>query len=173
MDRRVVITGMGAISCVGNNVTEFWNAVVNGECGIDTVDQDHMDITRYKTKIAGQVKDFDITAYMHTKEARRLAPFSQFAIAAADEAVENAGLERDLSNVNQERVGVVVSSGIGGIQTIEEQHKVLLERGPEKVTPFLVPMMIADLEIVSPFFFLYSPFSITSTTCAIFLCYIL
>ena len=143
MDRRVVITGLGAVSCVGNNVADFWDAIVNGKCGITTVDR--FDITPYRTHVAGQVKDFDISKYMPVKEARRLAPFSQFAIAAADEAVESAGLERDLSNVNPERVGVIVSSGIGGIQTIEAQHKVILERGPEKVSPFLVPMMIADL----------------------------
>ena len=143
MDRRVVITGMGAISCVGNNVADFWDAVVNGKTGISTVD--HFDVTHYKTKIAGQVKDFDISKYIPMKEARRLAPFSQFAIAAADEAIEHAGLEKDLSNVNPARVGVLVSSGIGGIQAIEAQHNVLLNRGPEKVSPFLVPMMIADL----------------------------
>ncbi len=143
MDRRVVITGIGAVSCVGNNVADFWDAVVNGKCGISTVDR--FDVTSYRTQVAGQIKDFDITKYMSAKEARRLAPFSQFAIAAADEAVESAGLERDLSNVNPERVGVIVSSGIGGIQAIEEQHKILLERGPDKVSPFLVPMMISDL----------------------------
>ncbi len=143
MDRRVVITGMGAISCVGNNVGDFWDAVVNGKTGISTVD--HFDVTHYKTKIAGQVKNFDIGKYIPVKEARRLAPFSQFAIAAADEALDHAGLEHDLSNVNPARVGVIVSSGIGGIQAIESQHSVLLNRGPEKVSPFLVPMMIADL----------------------------
>ncbi len=143
MDRRVVITGIGAVSCVGNNIDEFWDSVVNGKCGIVTVDR--FDVEPYRTHVAGQIKDFDISKYMTVKEARRLAPFCKYAIAAADEAVENAGLEKDLSNVNPERVGVIVSSGIGGIQTIEEQHSVLLNRGPDKVSPFLVPMMIADL----------------------------
>ena len=143
MDRRVVITGIGAISCVGNNVNDFWNAVINGKCGISTVDR--FDVTPFRTHVAGQIKDFDITKYMSVKEARRLAPFCQYAIAAADEAIEAAGLERDLSNVNPERVGVVVSSGIGGIQAIEDQHKILLEKGPNKISPFLVPMMISDL----------------------------
>jgi 3-oxoacyl-[acyl-carrier-protein] synthase II len=143
MDRRVVITGIGAVSCVGNNITDFWDAVVNGKCGIGTVDR--FDVTPYRTHVAGQIKNFDITKYMSPKEARRLAPFCQYAIAAADEAVDSAGLERDLSNVNPEKVGVIVSSGIGGIQAIEDQHKVLLNRGPDKVSPFLVPMMIADL----------------------------
>ena len=143
MDRRVVITGIGAVSCVGNNITDFWDAVVNGNCGIGTVDR--FDVTPYRTHVAGQIKNFDITNYMSAKEARRLAPFCQYAVAAADEAVDSAGLERDLSNVNPEKVGVIVSSGIGGIQAIEDQHKVLLNRGPDKVSPFLVPMMIADL----------------------------
>ena len=143
MDRRVVITGIGAVSCVGNNINEFWDSVVNGKCGIVKVDR--FDVEPYRTHVAGQIKDFDITKYMPAKDARRLAPFCKYAIAAADEAVENAGLEKDLSNVNPERVGVIVSSGIGGIQIIEEQHSVLLDKGPDKVTPFLVPMMIADL----------------------------
>ena len=143
MDRRVVITGIGAVSCVGNNISDFWDAVVNGKCGIDTVD--YFDPTPYRTKVAGQIKNFDIEKYMSVKEARRLDPFCQFAIAAADEAMESAGLPHDLSSFNPEKIGVVVSSGIGGIQTIEKQYKVLLERGPDKVSPFLVPMMIADL----------------------------
>jgi 3-oxoacyl-[acyl-carrier-protein] synthase II len=142
MDRRVVVTGMGVISCVGNNVPDFWNAVVNGECGIVKVDR--FDVTPYRTHVAGQVKDFDISKYMPVKEARRLDPFCQFAIAAADEAMESAGLQT-LEGVNKEKVGVVVSSGIGGIQTIEKQHQILLNSGPRKISPFLVPMMIADL----------------------------
>ena len=143
MDRRVVITGLGAVSCVGNNVTDFWDAVVNGKCGIGVVDR--FDVEPYRTHVAGQIKDFDISKYVPAKEARRLAPFCKYAIAAADEAVESAGLERDLSNVNPEKVGVIVSSGIGGIQVIEEQHKLMLEKGPGRTSPFLVPMMIADL----------------------------
>ena len=142
MDRRVVVTGMGVISCVGNNIPDFWNAVVNGECGIAKVDK--FDVSAYRTQIAGQVKDFDISKYMPVKEARRVDPFCQFAIAASDEAMENAGL-KTLDGINREKVGVVVSSGIGGIQTIEKQHQLLLKAGPRKISPFLVPMMIADL----------------------------
>jgi 3-oxoacyl-[acyl-carrier-protein] synthase II len=143
MDRRVVVTGMGLLSCVGNNVPDFWDAVVEGKCGLDKVTR--FDASAYRTQIAGEIKDFDISKYMPVKEARRLDPFCQYAIAAADEAMESAGLSKNLDGVNKERVGVVVSSGIGGIQTIEKQHAILLKAGPGRISPFLVPMMIADL----------------------------
>jgi len=143
MNRRVVVTGMGALSCVGNNVPDLWDAVVNGRSGIDKVDI--FDPSDYKTQIAGEIKGFDITAHVPAKDARKLSSFSQFAIGAADQAMESAGISHALDGINPEMVGVIVSSGIGGICTIEEQHKKLLDRGPSKVSPFLVPMMIADL----------------------------
>ncbi|HBM17495.1 MAG TPA: beta-ketoacyl-[acyl-carrier-protein] synthase II [Lentisphaeria bacterium] len=143
MERRIVITGMGVISSVGNNVNEFWDSIVSGKSGIDLVT--HFDTTEFKTKMAGQVKNFDIEKYMSLKDARRLDRFCQFAIAAADEAMECAGLPKDLSTVNPERVGVNVSSGIGGLQTLEEQAATLREKGPKRVSPFLIPMMIIDL----------------------------
>ena len=143
MERRVVVTGIGTVNCGGNNVGDFWDSVVNGKCGIMKVDR--FDVTDYRTKVAGQVKDFDISKYMSIKEARRLDMYCHYAIAATDEAMECAGLAQGLESVDKERVGVVVSSGIGGIQTIEKQYQILLNSGPGKISPFLVPMMIADL----------------------------
>ena len=144
MDRRVVVTGIGVVSCVGNNIAEYWDSLINGKSGIDRVT--YFDPTAYRTQIAGQVKGFSIEKYMPLKEARRLDPFCQFAIGAADEAMESAGLPKDISSImNPERVGVLVSSGIGGIQTLEAQTHLLKEKGPDRITPFLIPMMIADM----------------------------
>ena len=144
MDRRVVITGMGVISCVGNNIAEYWDSLINGKSGIDRVT--YFDPTGYRTQIAGQVKGFNIEKYMPLKEARRLDPFCQFAVGAADEAMESAGLPKDISSViNPERVGVLIGSGIGGIQSLEAQTHLLKEKGPDRISPFLIPMMIADL----------------------------
>ena len=143
--KRVVITGTGAISSVGNSVPEFWDAVVAGKCGIGPITR--FDASEYRTRIAGEVKNFDVSKYMPFKEAKRLDLFCQYAIAATAEALENAGLPQDLreSNLDLSRIGVLVSSGIGGLMTLSEQHQTLLERGPGKVSPFLIPMMIGDL----------------------------
>ena len=144
-DRRVVVTGSGALSCVGNSVKELWDSLINGRCGIDKVTR--FDASEYRTQIAGEVKNFDVSRYVSVKEAKRLDLFCQYAIAACDEAMDEAGLPHDLANspFDSTRVGVLVSSGIGGLATISEQAKVLFERGPNKVSPFLIPMMIGDL----------------------------
>ncbi len=143
--RRVVVTGTGIISCVGNNSVDFWSALLNGRCGIGKVT--HFNAGEFRTQIAGEVKDFDITRYMNPKEAKRLDPFCQFAIAATDEALQNAGLPANFNDgpIDPTRVGVLVSSGIGGLQTMSEQDRILAERGPSKVSPLLIPMMIGDL----------------------------
>ena len=143
MNRRVVVTGMGAVTCVGNDVATFWDALVNGRSGIGAITA--FDATRFRTRIAGEVKGFDITKYMPTKEARRLDLFCQFAIAAADEAMADAGIPQDLSGFDTEKIGVLVGSGIGGIKTLEEQCNVLNTKGPERSSPLLVPMMIVDM----------------------------
>ena len=143
MNKRVVITGTGAVTCVGNNVNEFWASVVNGRCGITKVKT--FDTSEFRTQIGGHVKDFDISEYMSIKEARRLDRFCQFAIAAGDEALTSAGITNDLDGFNPKRVGVLVSSGIGGISTIEAQDAVLNQKGPGKVSPFFVPMMLINL----------------------------
>ncbi len=144
-NRRVVVTGFGVVTCVGNNVSEFWDSLVNGKCGLGKVTR--YDASEYRTQIAGEVKGFDVSKYMSIKEAKRLDLFCQYAIAAADEAMEMAGLPKELrgSSIDSDRVGVSVSSGIGGLATMSEQADLLRERGPGKISPLLIPMMIGDL----------------------------
>ena len=144
--RRVAITGIGAISCVGNDVQSLWDAVVNGKCGLGKVER--FDLSAYRTQIAGEVKNFDPTLYMSEKEARRLDDFALYAIAASDEAMKSAGLPLDLRDgavINPDRIGVCIGSGIGGMRTLEKQCETLLTKGPGRVSPFLIPMMIADM----------------------------
>lgn len=141
MSRRVVITGMGAITPVGNDVETFWNSIKNGKCGIDKITL--FDTTDFKAKLAAEVKDFNPEDYVDKKEARRMDRFCHFAMAASKEAVEDSGLNFD--EVNAERVGVILGSGIGGIGTIEEQVKKLNEKGPNRVSPMLIPMIISNM----------------------------
>ena len=144
-DRRVVITGTGIISCVGKSVDEFWDSISNGRSGISTITR--FDVSEYRTRIAGEIKDFDITKYIPFKEAKRLDLFCQYAIAAADEAMAQAGLGKDVAEcgIAPARVGVIASSGIGGLGTITQQQTVLDSRGPGRVSPLVIPMMIGDL----------------------------
>lgn len=144
--RRVVVTGIGAVSCLGHSVEETWNALIQGKCGIGPVTK--FDPAAFRTRIAGEVKNFDATKYMTEKEARRLDDFCLYAIAAADEAMNDAGLGTGLldgSVVDPNRIGVCVGSGIGGIRTMETQCRTLIERGPSRISPFLIPMMIIDM----------------------------
>ncbi len=144
--RRVVVTGIGAVSCLGHSVEETWKALIEGKCGIGPVTR--FDTSAYRTHIAGEVRNFDPTKYMSEKEARRLDDFCLYAIAAGDEALKDAGLGIKLdecAGVDPNRVGVCVGSGIGGMRTMEEQCKVLIERGPSRISPFLIPMMIIDM----------------------------
>lgn len=138
---RVVITGMGVVSPLGNDVEQFWNRLVRGESGISPIDT--FDTTRHKTKIAGLVRNFDPEALFGRKEARRMDRFCQFGLAAATQALTDSGL--NLDTIDLERVAVYVGSGIGGIQSLLEQETVLQNRGPERVSPTLVPMMIANM----------------------------
>lgn len=144
-ERRVVITGTGIVSCVGNNVADFWDAVVTGKCGLGPVTR--FDASEYRTQIAGEVKNLDITQFMSAKDAKRLDLFCQYGIAATAEALSSAGLPQDLreSGLDTARIGVLVSSGIGGLQTMSDQHAILMERGPNKISPLMIPMMISDL----------------------------
>ncbi|WP_188455319.1 beta-ketoacyl-ACP synthase II [Virgibacillus oceani] len=139
--RRVVVTGLGAVSPLGNDVQSTWSNIVAGNSGIDFVTKVNKD--DYPAKVAAEVKDFDPTNYMDKKDARKMDPFTQYAVAAAKMAVEDANLtiNEDIAN----RVGVWIGSGIGGMQTWEDQHTKLLEKGPRKVSPFFVPMMIPDM----------------------------
>jgi 3-oxoacyl-[acyl-carrier-protein] synthase II len=140
MSKRVVVTGMGCISPVGNNVKDTWEAILAGKSGVGMIT--HFDASKHKTRFAAEVKGFDPVALFSTREARKMDRFTQFAVAVAKEALEQSGLQIDESN--RDRVGVVIGTGIGGIGTLLEQAEVMRERGPERVSPFLVPMMISD-----------------------------
>lgn len=137
---RVVITGMGVVSPIGNNIRTFWNNLIKGESGISSIDT--FDITDHKAKIAGIVRDFDADEILGKKEARRLDRFSQFAIAAAEQAWADSKL--DLNHIDRERLGVYVGSGIGGIETLIENIDALRQKGPRRVSPTLVPGMISN-----------------------------
>ncbi|MDF2941600.1 MAG: fabF [Herbinix sp.] len=141
MNRRVVVTGMGAITPIGNSVEEFFDNVQAGKCGFDFIKC--FDTENFAAKIAAEVKDFDPKNYMDAKVARRMDRFSQFAVAAAKEAVENSGL--DLNTIDHERFGVIVGSGIGGIDLIEKETKTLMEKGPKRVNPLFIPMTITNM----------------------------
>ena len=137
---RVVITGMGVVSPIGNNIGTFWNNLIKGESGISSIDT--FDITDHKAKIAGIVRDFDADKVLGKKEARRLDRFSQFALAAAEQAWTDSKL--DLDHIDPERLGVYVGSGIGGIETLIENIEALRQKGPRRVSPTLVPGMISN-----------------------------
>jgi len=140
MRRRVVITGLGCISPVGNNVPDMWAHILQGISGVGLIT--HFDPSEYKCKIAAEVKGFDGAALFGSREARRMDRFAQFALAAAEEARTDAGLE--INDNNRNRIGAVIGSGIGGIGTLFEQMQIYYERGPLRVSPFLVPMMLPD-----------------------------
>jgi 3-oxoacyl-[acyl-carrier-protein] synthase II len=142
MKHRVVVTGLGAITPLGSSVEAYWEGLKAGRSGIRPITQ--FDATGYPTRIAGEVPDFDVTQYVaDRKEARRLARFSQFAIAAAMQAVKDAGL--DMAKEDAERVGVYIGSGMGALGVIEEQNQVLATKGPDRVSPFTVPLMIPNM----------------------------
>ena len=139
--RRVVVTGLGILAPNGNTVEEFWDAVTSGRSGIGPIT--HFDASEHKVKIAGEVKNFDPTVAMEKKEARRNDPFVQYGVYVAMQAAANAGL--DIERENPERVGVIFGSGVGGLGTLEAQHTILGEKGPDRISPFLIPMMISDM----------------------------
>jgi 3-oxoacyl-[acyl-carrier-protein] synthase II len=139
--RRVVVTGLGLVCPVGVGVEESWQALVAGKSGIGPIT--HYDASTYPTRIAGEVKGFEPEKFMDRKEVRRNDRFIQFALAAADMAVRDSGI--DFEKENPERVGVIVGSGMGGLATIEDTHKTLIERGVRKVSPFFIPAIIINL----------------------------
>ena len=141
MNTRVVVTGMGAITPIGNSVEAFWTAVKSNTVGIAPIT--HFDTADFKYKLAAEVKDFDPKQYMDPKTARRMEPFCQFAVAAAKEALETSGI--DMEKEDPFRVGVSVGSGIGSLQALERNEKRLLEKGPGRVEPLLVPLMISNM----------------------------
>ncbi len=164
MQRRVVITGLGAVTPLGLNVEEFWANVIAGKSGVGLITR--FDTTDFNVKIAAEVKGFDPENYLDKKEARRTDRFVQFALAAAKMAVDDASLTIDESNC--EDVGVYIGSGVGGISTVEEQARTLFEKGPSRVSPFMVPMMISDMAAgqVSIMLGAKGPNEATVTACA-------
>ena len=162
--RRVVVTGLGAVTSLGIGVEAFWQAILAGKSGIKRIDS--IDISDLPTKIGAEVTAFDPEQFMSRKDARRMDRYTQFAVAATQLALEDAGLE--ITDEISERAGVLIGSGIGGIQTLEEQYMVLLEKGPSRVSPFFVPMMIPNMASgqVSIMFNCKGPNLTTVTACA-------
>lgn len=164
MERRVVVTGLGVVSPVGNNKEEFWSSLVKGKGGIGELTS--FDCKDYDSRIAGEVKNFQAPSLISKKELRRMEKFVRFAIAAAKEAIDDSAL--DMSKEDPFNIGVLIGSGIGSLRIIEEQLKVIMEKGPSRVTPFLIPMLIVNMAsgYVSITFKLRGPNSCTTTACA-------
>jgi len=140
-NNRVVVTGLGVVSPLGNEVREFWQNLLTGKSGVADITK--FDTTDFDTKFAAEVTDFKPDDHIERKEARRMDLFTQYAIAAADKAIADSGI--DLEQTAKERIGVIVASGIGGIDTLEKQSRVLFERGPQRISPFFIPMLISDI----------------------------
>lgn len=162
--RRVVITGLGVISAVGNDLETFWGSNLEGKSGIDRISS--FDSGSFDSQIAGEVKDFDASKYLSQKEIKRADKFVQYAIATTHQAITDSQLNLDKEDLN--RIGVLIGSGIGSLYTIEREHKVLLEKGPSKVSPFLIPMLIVNEASgqVAINFRLKGPNSCVATACA-------
>lgn len=164
MKNRVVVTGMGVVSPVGIGVDKFWESLIAGRSGIRKVTR--FDVSDFSCKIAGEVDGFDPLLYMDKKDARRMDRFVQYAVAASKMAIDDAGL--DLELVDTDRAGVLIGSGIGGIETFENQCRILYEQGPRRVSPLLIPAMIINMASgqVAIHFGLRGPNSSTVTACA-------
>ena len=164
-DHRVVVTGIGAVTPVGNDLDAFWTNLLAGQCGIDRISA--FDPAPFDCQIAAEVKNFDAAPYFPSpKEARRSDRFTQFGVAAAYMALRDSGL--DLEKANRDEIGVFIGSGIGGLATTEEQHRILLARGPGRLSPFMIPMLILNMAsgLVSMFFKLRGPNVATCSACA-------
>src|SRR6185436_16890050 len=141
-ERRVVITGMGAVSPLGNTLDELWQNLLAGQCGIDKITL--FDATAFDTKIAAEVKNFDPSAaFPSPKEIRRTDRYTQFGVLSAYQALKDSGL--DLDKVNRDEIGVFLGSGIGGLYTTQEQTRILFEKGPGRLSPFMIPMLILNM----------------------------
>jgi 3-oxoacyl-[acyl-carrier-protein] synthase II len=164
-ERRVVITGLGVVTPLGNSVDVFWNNLIAGQCGVDKITT--WDASPFDTQIAAQVKDFDpVPAFPSPKEIRRTDRYSQFGVHAAWQALKDSGI--DLNQTNPDEVGAFIGSGIGGLQTTSEQLKVLFDRGPGRLSPFMIPMLISNMAsgLVSMYFNLRGPNFATCSACA-------
>jgi 3-oxoacyl-[acyl-carrier-protein] synthase II len=164
-DRRVVITGLGVVTPLGNQPDVFWNNLISGQCGIDLITS--FDATGFDTKIAAEVKNFDpAPAFPSAKEVRRTDRYSQFGVYAGWQALVDSGL--DLEKENRDEIGVIIGSGIGGLKTTAEQHDVLITRGPGRLSPFMIPMLISNMAsgLFSMFYNLRGPNFATCSACA-------
>ncbi|MCW9095597.1 MAG: beta-ketoacyl-ACP synthase II [Ignavibacteriaceae bacterium] len=164
-NRRVVITGMGAVTPIGNGLKEFWEGLIEGRNGVDLIT--HFDTTKFDTKFAAEVKNFKPEDYLDKKSIRRLDPFAQFAVATAEMAMQDSGI--NLEKVDRDRFGVIYGSGIGGIKTLTEQHFNFFNGlDPHKISPFFIPMMISDIAAgqISIRFGLKGPNYATTSACA-------
>lgn len=141
MKRRVVVTGLGALTPIGNNVKDTWQGILNHQCGIDFIKS--FDTNNMKVKVAGELKDFDATNYLDKKDIRKMDKFIQYGLIASKEAIKDSKL--DIENIDHDRFGVVVSSGIGGLGSIEENHHRALKKGFDRVSPYFIPMTISNL----------------------------
>ena len=141
MEKRVVITGLGALTPIGNNTKDFWEGIKNGKCGIDEIKG--FDTTNFKVKLAAELKEYNPEDYFDRREAKRLDKFSQYAMVAAREAWKDSGLDKETENM--ERVGIIIGSGIGGIGTTEEEHEKYMTKGPDRVSPMYIPMGIPNM----------------------------
>ena len=139
--QRAVITGMGVVSPVGSNLETFWNSLITGQSGIDFVTR--FDVGDMPTKVAGEIKDFEPTDWLDRKESRHMDRFTQLAMAAAKMAVQDSGL--NLDQVNKERASCIVGTGVGGVTTLEQQKEVLMNKGPGRISPFFIPMLISNM----------------------------
>lgn len=164
MKNRVVITGLGAVTPIGIGKDAYWDSLIAGKTGIGPITR--FDASEYSTQIAGEVKDFDPSQYIDKKEMKRMDRFSQFAVTAAGMALEDSGL--DLETEDRCRIGTIVGTGIGGIETLHEQYRSLFEKGPKRISPFFVPMMIANMATgqVSIVYGLNGPSKCVVTACA-------
>ena len=161
---RVFVTGAGVLSPIGNRLEDFWTRLIAGESGAGPITR--FDTSAYETKFACEIKDLSLDGILDRKEAKRMDRFVQFAVVASHEAVQNARL--DLPNLDLDRAGVLIGSGIGGMETFETQHRALIEKGPGRVSPFFIPMMISDMAAgqVSIQFGLRGPNFCTVSACA-------
>ena len=164
-ERRVVVTGLGLVGPLGNDLDTFWKNIVEGQCGIDKIT--HFDASNFDCQIAAEVKGFDpVPAFPSSKEVRRTDRFAQFGIYAAWQALKDSGL--DLEKANRDEIGCFIGSGIGGLSTTEEQHKVYLQKGPGRLSPFMIPMLILNMGsgLFSMYYKLRGPNVATCSACA-------
>src|SRR6185369_11128350 len=164
-ERRVVITGIGAVTPLGNQVDAFWDNLLAGQCGIGKITL--FDATGYDCQITAEVKNYDpVPHFPSAKEVRRADRFTQFGVGAAHQALLDSGM--DLDKVNRDEIGVFIGSGIGGLNTTEEQHKILLAKGPGRLSPFMIPMLILNMAsgLFSMFYKLRGPNVATCSACA-------